>query len=47
MATPLSPKRLRKRSNEYKPLLTKDGQVDLFILQAMDGNTALSGRFRI
>jgi hypothetical protein len=41
MATPLSPERLHKRSNEYKPLLTKDGQVDLFILRAMDGDTAL------
>jgi hypothetical protein len=41
MAKPLSPERLHKRSNEYKPLLTKDGQVDLFILQAMDGDTAL------
>jgi protein arginine N-methyltransferase 1 len=41
MGTPLSAGRLHKRSNEYKPLLTKDGQVDLFILQAMDGDTAL------
>jgi protein arginine N-methyltransferase 1 len=39
--TPLSQGRLRKRSSEYKAILGGDGQVDLFILQAMNGATAL------
>ncbi len=41
LGMPLSPGRLQKRSNEHKPSLGEDGQIDLFILQAMDGETAL------
>jgi protein arginine N-methyltransferase 1 len=38
---PLSPMRLRKRFDEYKPTLDANGEVDLFIMKAMDGSAAL------
>jgi ribosomal protein L11 methyltransferase PrmA/PRMT5 arginine-N-methyltransferase len=37
----VSPMRLRKRLHEYKPTLDANGEVDLFILKAMDGSAAL------
>jgi type I protein arginine methyltransferase len=37
----VSPMRLRKRLHEYKPTLDASGEVDLFILKAMDGSAAL------
>jgi hypothetical protein len=38
---PLSSTRLRKRSQDHVPTLDVDGQIDLFILQAMNGTAAL------
>jgi protein arginine N-methyltransferase 1 len=38
---PLSPARLRKRSRDHKPALDADGEIDLFVLQAMNGSAAL------
>jgi protein arginine N-methyltransferase 1 len=38
----VSPAILRRRAAQYKPALGEEGQVDQFILSAMDGRTALS-----
>ena len=38
---PLSFTRLRKRAHDHVPTLDVDGQIDLFVLQAMNGSAAL------
>lgn len=38
---PLSPKRLRKRAANFVPALGEEGQLDLFILTQMNGDTPL------
>jgi protein arginine N-methyltransferase 1 len=38
---PLSSTRLRKRAHDHVPTLDVDGQIDLFVLQAMNGSAAL------
>ena len=38
--TPLSPARLRKRADGYRPRLGEPGEIDRFILSLMDGQTS-------
>jgi protein arginine N-methyltransferase 1 len=38
---PLSPARLRQMATDYVPTLAKDGQIDRFIMEMMDGQHAL------
>ena len=38
--TPLSPARLRKRAEGYRPRLDEPGEIDRFILSLMDGQTS-------
>jgi protein arginine N-methyltransferase 1 len=37
----VSPMRLRKRAHDHVPTLDVEGQIDLFVLQTMNGSTAL------